>query len=51
LLLVFAALIVSGYLLYYAGDEGLRDKVSLIHWIVGLAVVLVYLLHRVSKKT
>ncbi|MFT4075470.1 MAG: hypothetical protein QM647_08050 [Asticcacaulis sp.] len=51
LLLVFAALIVSGYLLYYAGDESIREKASLIHWVIGLAVVLVYLLHRISKKS
>ena len=51
LLLVFGVLIVSGYLLYYAGDEDLRAKVSLIHWIVGLSIPVMYIIHRVSKKS
>ncbi len=50
LLLIFALMIVSGYLLYYAGDEGLRANVSLIHWVVGLAIPVMYLLHRLVKR-
>jgi len=50
LLVVFAVLIVTGYLLYYAGDEDLRARISLIHWVVGLGIVAIYLIHRLSKK-
>ena len=39
-------LVASGYLLYYAGDDSLRDWVSLSHWIVGLAAALLLLWHR-----
>lgn len=50
LLVVFVVLIVSGYLLYYAGDEDLRSRISLVHWVVGLGIFLVYLVHRLSKR-
>jgi phosphoglycerol transferase MdoB-like AlkP superfamily enzyme len=45
-----AALIVSGYLLYYVADEQARRALSFFHWIVGLALPLAYLLHRLAKK-
>lgn len=32
-----AALIITGYLLYYFGGEQTRPIISLVHWIVGLA--------------
>ena len=40
-------LTVSGYLLYYAGSPSLRDVVSVLHWVVGLALPLLLLLHMV----
>lgn len=49
----FAVLILSGYMLYYAGDEGLRDWTSLIHWALGLgtpALFIWHYLHGVSKR-
>ena len=40
-----AILIVSGYLLYYASDEGLRHWSGLLHWSVGLVLVLPLVVH------
>ena len=42
---VLAVLIVSGYLLYYLGDEGLRADASVIHWAFGLALPACFFLH------
>jgi hypothetical protein len=47
--ILFAAailLIVTGYLLYYLGDERLRQMNALIHWVLGLASALPFLVHR-----
>jgi hypothetical protein len=46
---VLAVLIVTGYLLYYVGDERVRTIISGVHWIIGLAIPLAYLLHRIAK--
>jgi hypothetical protein len=43
---VFELLIISGYLLYYLGDETLRPIASLVHWAVGLAGPIFFLAHR-----
>jgi hypothetical protein len=43
-------LIISGYLLYYVGDDHLRAIVSATHWILGLLLPLIYLMHRIAKK-
>jgi hypothetical protein len=43
-------LIVSGYLLYYVGNDRARGIVSLTHWILGLAIPLAYLTHRIAKR-
>lgn len=45
---VFAFLIVSGYLLYYVGNETVRPVVSVLHWGIGLASPIFFLLHRLS---
>ena len=42
---VLAALICTGYLLYYAGGEALRQASSIIHWAVGLALPVVFAWH------
>lgn len=39
-------LTVSGFLLYYLGDESTRSIVSFLHWGFGLACPVLYLLHR-----
>jgi hypothetical protein len=43
---LFAWLSVSGYLLYYLGDERLRDAAILLHWVVGLPGPAAFLAHR-----
>jgi hypothetical protein len=46
---VLLVLIVSGYLLYYVGDDRLRDLISRVHWVLGLVIPLAYLIHRITK--
>jgi hypothetical protein len=43
-------LTVSGYLLYYAGGEETRPVISLVHWVIGLAVPVLLVWHIVSGK-
>ena len=43
-------LVLSGYLLYYVGEESTRQGISLLHWILGLLIPLAYLTHRLAKK-
>ncbi len=42
---VMLTLTVTGYLLYYVGDEAVRAVMSLVHWVVGLALPLLAVLH------
>ena len=44
-------LTVTGYLLYYAGDENTRPVISAAHWILGLAVPALLVWHVVSGRT
>lgn len=41
----FAALIISGYALYYVGSVEMRDMTSLIHWIIGLGAPIIFIWH------
>jgi ABC-type nitrate/sulfonate/bicarbonate transport system permease component len=41
----FALLVFSGYALYYLVDETTRPPVSILHWIVGLALVPMLVVH------
>ncbi|NML95762.1 hypothetical protein [Novosphingobium olei] len=45
---VLTVLIGSGYLLYYAGEEGVRTYASLSHWLVGLAMPAIFTWHYVN---
>jgi hypothetical protein len=45
-----AWLVLSGYLLYYLGDEDLRAATSLLHWSLGLACPVVFLVHRLARR-
>lgn len=45
MLTIMAVLIVTGYGLYYAGDEATRPWISAVHWVVGLTAVVGLLLH------
>ena len=50
---LFAALLalsLSGYLLYYVAEPGIRDILSLTHWIIGLLLPVCYLAHRLSRR-
>ena len=38
-------LIASGYLLYYASDDALRHAVAVVHWVVGLALGAITIVH------
>jgi hypothetical protein len=46
----FAWLIVSGYLLYYVGNENARSVVSGLHWGIGLASPICFGLHRFRSR-
>ena len=39
-------LTITGYLLYYVGDEGTREVIGIVHWTVGLACLVVFVVHR-----
>lgn len=43
-------LIVSGYLLYYASGDALREWVSIVHWSVGLAVAIPMIVHALRSR-
>jgi hypothetical protein len=51
---IFAALTVTGYLLYYAAGENARPLISAAHWILGASMPAFLLLHirlgRAGKK-
>ncbi|MFC5489484.1 hypothetical protein [Dokdonella soli] len=42
---LLSVLVLSGYLLYYAGGDRMHEVVALVHWLVGLALPLPLLLH------
>lgn len=48
---VMAALVVTGYLLYYAGDESLRSLVAIAHWAIGLALIAPLLFHSLRHRS
>lgn len=43
-------LVISGYLLYYVGSKDARAWISIIHWVVGLALPLVFLWHYLKRR-
>jgi hypothetical protein len=50
LVALLATLTLSGYLLYYAGDDELRSAVSVLHWAIGLGAPLLLLAHLGVKR-
>ena len=48
---VLCWLIVSGYLLYYLGNDRLISVVSMLHWSVGLLLPVPFIIHRLSRPT
>ena len=51
LVTIMLLLTVTGYLLYYAGDENTRPVISAAHWILGLVVPALLVWHVVSGRT
>jgi hypothetical protein len=47
---VLVWLILSGYLLYYVGEEKSRSIVSILHWSIGLACPFFFLWHRIKFR-
>lgn len=47
---ILAVLIASGYLLYYAGGEALREWTSLVHWTIGLALPIFFVWHYLGGR-
>ena len=45
---VLAVLTISGYLLYYAGNEAVREWTGLMHWAIGLAMPAIFGWHYIS---
>ena len=43
-------LVVSGYLLYYLGNERAREVTGIVHWGMGLSCPAVFLAHRVGPR-
>lgn len=46
----FIVLILSGYLLYYVGDDNVRPFISALHWVIGLACPCFFLWHRLARQ-
>jgi hypothetical protein len=45
-----AALVATGYLLYYAGGDALRAVISPLHWVLGLAAPILFAAHRLAAS-
>ena len=48
--IVLGLLALSGYLLYYASNESLRDWVRLVHWVLGLSLSVPLLIHVLGAR-
>ena len=42
--------VISGYLLYYVGDDDVRAVLSVLHWASGLAAPALFLVHRFQRS-
>lgn len=47
---VFASLIVTGYMLYYVGNENIREWASFLHWALGLGIPVLFVWHYVHGR-
>ena len=45
-----SVLVLSGYLLYYLGDPDLREVLAVVHWVIGLACPVAFVVHRFSRE-
>jgi hypothetical protein len=48
---LLAVLIATGYLLYYASDDAVRQIVGIAHWVCGLALIVPLTWHIVRAKS
>lgn len=49
-LVVMLLLTLTGYLLYYAGGEETRPVISILHWVLGVAVPVILFWHVISGR-
>ena len=47
---LLALLALTGYLLYYSGDDAWRDAARLLHWLLGLGLALPLLIHLIGVR-
>jgi len=47
---IVALLTLTGYLLYYVGDDKVRSLVSVLHWAIGLVAPLFFAWHRIRFR-
>ena len=47
---ILGLLIISGYMLYYVGSETVRPWASIVHWVIGLVLLPVFLLHYLQGR-
>ncbi|HEV2274416.1 MAG TPA: hypothetical protein VGR96_09635 [Acidobacteriaceae bacterium] len=47
---IFVLLILSGYLLYYVGDDTVRPLISMVHWGIGLTIPFWFVWHRIQRR-
>jgi len=45
-----ALLAITGYLLYYVASDSARAIISPLHWLLGIALLLAYVTHRLSER-
>ena len=50
MLAVTTLLTVTGWGLYYAGDEALRSMLSIAHWVLGIAALPLLFVHRSRRR-
>ena len=50
LTVIFSILILSGYMLYYVGEEGVSDWTSIIHWAIGLGSPVIFVWHYLGRN-
>lgn len=51
LTLLFVILILSGYLLYYSGNEAFRTLTSYLHWTIGILSSTIFTAHFLLSKS
>lgn len=50
ILTLLSLLAASGYLLYYAGDDAWHDGARLVHWVLGLSLIVPLSIHLIGVR-